>query len=52
MTGGNSCEGLVERDLLLLSMGLTIYPDFKADEVACFIVKNGGEMYSGQMISQ
>jgi transposase len=52
MTGGKEREGLVGRDLLLLSIGLTIYPDFKADELASFIVENGGEMYSRQMISQ
>jgi hypothetical protein len=52
MTGNNARQGLVGRDLFLLSIGLFIYPDFKADELACFIVINGGEMYSRQAISQ
>jgi len=51
MTGGSERDALTGRDQLLLSVGLFIYPDSKADELAAFIYSNGGDLDSRQMIS-
>ena len=50
MTGGCECKALTGWDLLLLSIGLFVYPDSKADELAAFIFHHGGELYSRQLI--
>jgi hypothetical protein len=52
MTGGRERGALVGNDQLLLSMFVYIYPTATADEIATFIVNNGGGTYTRQQISQ
>ena len=51
MTGGRDREALTGQDQILLSIGLFICPDSKADEPAAFVFHHGGELYSRQVIS-
>ena len=51
MTGGRELVCMVGRDQLLLCLFLSIHPDAEDDEVAVFILNNGGRLYSGQTIS-
>jgi hypothetical protein len=39
-------------DQLLLCIFLLVHPDAEDDEVAVFIVNNGGQLYDRQLISQ
>jgi transposase len=50
MTGNKKREVLTEDDQYLLTFCLTIYPRASADDIACFILANGGEAYSRQAI--
>ena len=51
MTGGSEREGLTGRDQLLLVICLFIYPHALADEICTFIVANGGDVYSRELIT-
>ena len=52
MTGGRERTQLVGRDQLLLAIGLFIHPDSSADQLAAFIVNQGGDLYDRQAISR
>ena len=52
MTGGNERESIVAADQLLLAIGIFIYPSASSDELAIFIVANGGDVYSREQITQ
>lgn len=52
MIGGRERTALVGRDQLLLTFYFWIYPDAELDEAAAFIVNNGGDVYSRQIISK
>jgi hypothetical protein len=52
MTGGRERSSIVGLDQLLLCIFLLAHPDADDDEVAVFIVNNGGQLYSRQIISQ
>jgi hypothetical protein len=49
---GTAGSSIVGRDQLLLCVFLLAHPDASDDEVAVFIVNNGGQLYSRQIISQ
>ena len=51
MTGGRQRSQLVGRDLLLLMICIFIFPTATADEIAAFIVNNGGGVYERRTIS-
>ena len=45
MTGNGRRTKLVERDQVLLSLCVFMYPTANADEICAFIVANGGKVY-------
>ena len=51
MTGGVEKEVLTGYDQLLLVICLYIYPNALADEICTFIVANGGDVYSRQVVT-
>lgn len=51
MAGGSTKESLVGFDQLLLSICIFIYPSATVDEIATFIVVNGGSVYSREQIT-
>jgi len=51
MTGGTEREALTGYDQLLLVICLYIYPNALADEICTFIVANGGDVYSRQIVT-
>ena len=51
MTGGAEKEALTGYDQLLLVICLYIYPIALADEICKFIVANGGDVYSRQVVT-
>jgi hypothetical protein len=52
MTGGRERSSIVGVDQLLLCIFLLAHPDADDDEVAVFIVNNGGQLYDRQLISK
>jgi hypothetical protein len=50
MTGGIERETVTGMDQLLLCTCIFIYPSATADEVAAFIVNNGGDIYTHQAL--
>ena len=52
MSGGIPRQQLTGHDQLLLSICLFIYPDATADEIATFIVANGGSIYERPVITK
>ena len=52
MAGGEERADLVGYDLLLLALAITIYPCATLDEIATFILANGGDVYSNPQISE
>ena len=52
MTGGEERAELISYDLLLLTIVVTIFPCATLDEIATFILANGGEVYSNPQISE
>ena len=46
MTGNRQWEVLTGRDQMLMVICYFIFPDADADEVAAFIYRNGGRLYS------
>ena len=51
MTGGMQRTSIVAGDQLLLAIGLFIYPSSTADEIATFIIANGGGVYTRDQIT-
>jgi transposase len=49
-TGNKQRCALTRDDQILLAMGIYIYPSATADELACFIFSNGGEVYERNAI--
>ena len=52
MTGGTERHKLVGQDQFLMVFFISVYPDADADEVATYIVNNGGNVYDRQTISK
>ena len=52
MNGNKERRQITAADQLLLSICLYIYPDASLDEISIFIVANGGEVYSRQVVSR
>ena len=52
MTGGTERHKLVGQDQFLMVFFISVYPDADADEVATYIVNNGGGVYDRQTISK
>ena len=52
MTGGTERHKLVGQDQFLIVFFISVYPDADADEVATYIVNNGGNVYDRQTISK
>jgi len=52
MNGGVEAKKLVGRDQLLLSIFLTAWPDATNDEIAAFLVNNGGNLYTKSTIQR
>ena len=52
MNGGSQKTLLTGMDQLLMVLFLTAYPDATADEIAIFIINNGGEVYTRPAISR
>jgi hypothetical protein len=52
MRGGPECTELVGCDLLLMCIFLMAWPDAHADDVAIYIINNGGGGYSHQLITR
>lgn len=50
MAGGRERTALVGIDQILLTFFVWLYPDAEHDEIATFIVNNGGGIYSRQLI--
>jgi hypothetical protein len=51
MTGGTQKEDLTGGDQLILVIGLWIYLNATADQLCTFIVANGGDVYSREVIT-
>ena len=52
MSGGRHREQLTGADQLLLSICIFIYPEASSDEIAIFIYRNGGDIYTRPQISE
>ena len=52
MCGGTSKLHITGADQLLLSICLYIYPEASTDELCTFIIANGGDVYSRQIVSR
>ena len=52
MTGGIPNKQITDADQLLLSICIFIYPDASSDDICIFIIANGGEVYSRQIVSR
>ena len=52
MCGGTNKQHLTGADQLLLSICLYIYPEANTDELCTFIIANGGDVYSCQIVSR
>jgi len=51
MSGGRECDQLPGSGQLLLSICVHIYPEASSDEIAIFILSNGGDIYSCPQIT-
>ena len=52
MNGGRERQCITAEDQLLLSICLFIFPDASLDEISIFIVANGGQVCSRQIVSK
>ena len=52
MTGGIQKSSITDADQLLLSICIFIYPDASSDEICIFIIANGGQVYTRQIVSR
>ena len=52
MQGNHEKESLVGIDLILLTVGFTIYPTASLDELAMYVASEGGDVHTKPMISK